>query len=109
MYSIRENKEAKDIKPEADTRCGICNESNQQVFLKKGKPLTKTPCCNNWICDDEHTYVFMSYARNSCYRNHIRYTMCGNHYSDGHTRHSTWQDCKIYFVFYLLSILRIHK
>ena len=31
---------------------------------------TDTPCCNNWICDDEDQYVLFSYAHNSCYRNH---------------------------------------
>ena len=63
-------------------RCGLCG--------KTGK-LTKTECCGNLICDDEDKYVLFSYARNSCYRNHRRYTLCGYHHSEGHDGH--WQDC----------------
>ena len=51
-------------------RCGLCG---------KTKNLTKMECCGNWICDDEHKYVMFSYARNSCHRNHLRYTLCGYH------------------------------
>ena len=32
-----------------------------------------------------------SYARNSCYRNHRRYTLCGFHHTEG--REGRWQDC----------------
>lgn len=64
-------------------KCGLCG--------KKGK-LTKTRCCNNWICDDSHKYVLFSYARNSCFRNHDRYTLCGHHYREGHK--GKWQDCQ---------------
>ncbi|MFM7448366.1 MAG: hypothetical protein ACKO24_07200, partial [Leptolyngbyaceae cyanobacterium] len=49
-------------------------------------------CCNNWICDDEDQYVLFSFAHNSCYRNHRRYTLCGNHYAEGHE--GQWQDCQ---------------
>lgn len=62
--------------------CGLCG---------KTKGLTKTECCGNWICDDEHEYVIFSYARNSCYRNHRRYTLCGFHHEEGHE--GRWQDC----------------
>ncbi|MGD8500300.1 MAG: hypothetical protein PVJ86_06615 [Phycisphaerales bacterium] len=47
--------------------------------------MTKTECCDQWICDDEDQYVLFSYARNSCYRNHSRYTLCGFHYAEGHS------------------------
>ncbi len=63
-------------------RCGLCGKSTQ---------LTKTPCCDHWICDDEHKYVLFSYARNSCHRNHSRYTLCSYHYNEGHK--GKWQDC----------------
>ncbi len=63
-------------------RCGLCG---------KAKKLTKTECCDQWICDDEDTYVLFSYARNSCSRNHSRYTLCGSHYAEGHSGH--WQEC----------------
>lgn len=62
--------------------CGLCGST---------KNLTKTECCGNWICDDEHEYVLFSYARNSCSRNHRRFTLCGFHHAEGHT--GRWQDC----------------
>lgn len=64
-------------------RCGLCG---------KTKNLTKSECCGNWICDDEHTYQLFSYARNSCSRNHRRYTLCGYHFNEGHEGH--WKDCE---------------
>ena len=63
-------------------RCGLCG-------MTRG--LTKTECCGNWICDDEHKYVIFSYARNCCSRNHRRYTLCGYHFNEGHP--GNWQDC----------------
>lgn len=63
-------------------KCGICG--------KQGK-LRKTECCGNWICDDEAEYIPFSYERNSCSRNHQRYTLCGFHYAEGHRGH--WKDC----------------
>lgn len=32
-----------------------------------------------------------SYARNSCQRNHDRYTLCSSHYHEQHE--GSWQDC----------------
>ncbi len=64
-------------------RCGLCG---------KTKNLTKTECCDNWICDDEHTYKLFSFARNSCYRNHDRYTLCSYHHNEGHDSH--WKTCR---------------
>jgi hypothetical protein len=32
-----------------------------------------------------------SYARNSCYRNHDRYTLCAAHYHEGHE--GDWREC----------------
>lgn len=63
-------------------RCGLCGST---------KNLTKTECCGNWICDDEDTYELFSFARNSCYRNHERYTLCGYHFIEGHD--GDWKDC----------------
>ena len=65
-------------------KCGLCGSTK--------KKLTKTLCCDNWICDDVDSYVIFSYARNSCYRNHDRYTLCAYHHHEEHTGH--WQDCK---------------
>jgi len=64
------------------TRCGLCG---------KTRNLTRTECCGNWICDDEHKYVLFSYAHNSCSRNHRRYTLCGFHHVEGHE--GDWKDC----------------
>ncbi|UCG55908.1 MAG: hypothetical protein JSU70_13675 [Phycisphaerales bacterium] len=64
-------------------RCGLCGKTGN---------LTKTECCDQWICDDEDRYVLFSYARNSCYRNHSRYTLCGFHYAEGHS--GDWQNCQ---------------
>jgi hypothetical protein len=63
-------------------RCGLCGKRDH---------LTRTECCGQWICDDEDSYVLFSYARNSCYRNHNRYTLCGHHYEEGHGGH--WKNC----------------
>jgi hypothetical protein len=63
-------------------RCGLCG--------KTGK-LTRTPCCGNWICDDADQYVPFSYARNSCFQNHAKYTICAFHHHEGHK--GRWQDC----------------
>jgi hypothetical protein len=63
--------------------CGLCGKTG---------PLTKTPCCGNWICDDAHTYRLFSYARNSCFRNHDRYTLCAYHFHEGHA--GAWQECE---------------
>lgn len=63
--------------------CGLCGKSAR---------LTKTECCDNWICDDEDNYVLFSYARNSCHRNHRRLTLCGFHHAEGHA--GKWQDCQ---------------
>jgi hypothetical protein len=68
--------------PSERPRCGLCG---------KTRKLTRTECCGRWICDDEDRYVMFSYARNSCYRNHSRYTLCAYHFNEGHK--GTWQDC----------------
>ncbi|WP_425363556.1 hypothetical protein [Candidatus Tisiphia endosymbiont of Hybos culiciformis] len=71
-------------KLETKQKCQLCGSTT--------KPLTTTDCCNNLLCDDAHTYVVFSYAKNSCYRNHDRYTLCSSHYQDNHQ--GKWQDCK---------------
>jgi len=63
-------------------KCGLCGKS---------KNLTKTECCGQWICDDEDSYVMFSYARNSCRRNHRRYTLCGFHDAEEHE--GDWKEC----------------
>jgi hypothetical protein len=63
-------------------QCGLCGNTQN---------LTRTECCGQWICDDEDQYVLFSYARNSCHRNHRRFTLCGGHFEHGHE--GTWQDC----------------
>lgn len=65
-------------------RCGLCGSTT--------KPLTRTDCCGNWICDDEKDYVMFTFAHNSCHRNHDRYTLCSHHYHEEHP--GKWQDCE---------------
>jgi hypothetical protein len=62
--------------------CGLCGEAGA---------LTKTECCDSLICDDAQEYKLFSYARNSCYRNHHRYTLCGYHHTEGHP--GNWKTC----------------
>ncbi len=54
--------------------------------------LVKTECCDIWICDDEDKYVMFSYERNSCHRNHDRYTLCSYHHKEKHPGH--WKTCE---------------
>ncbi len=63
-------------------RCGLCG---------KGKRLKRTECCASPICDDESDYALFSYARNSCSRNHRRFTLCGVHHLEAHT--GDWKSC----------------
>jgi hypothetical protein len=69
-------------KKTSSSSCGLCG--------KTGK-ITHTECCGNSICDDEDQYQVFSYARNSCSRNHRRYTLCGFHFSEEHV--GAWQHC----------------
>lgn len=66
-----------------EKKCFICGATSH---------LVRTPCCGKWICDDADQYVMFSYARNSCYRNHSRFTLCGAHYAEGHK--GDWKTCK---------------
>lgn len=72
----------KSAQHKATARCGLCGKTG---------PLTRTECCGNWICDDEASYQVFSFARNSCARNHQRFTLCGFHGAEGHT--GSWQEC----------------
>ena len=65
--------------------CGLCRKTGH---------LTRTECCGRWICDDEHTYVLFSFARNSCHHNHARYTLCGYHHNEAHP--GDWKTCQTY-------------
>lgn len=73
----------KKIKRRKRPACGLCGRKTN---------LTRTECCGQWICDDEDQYVPFSYARNSCYRNHRRYTLCGYHHAERHE--GNWKDCR---------------
>ena len=68
--------------PPSGVVCGLCGKSAK---------LTRTECCGQWICDDEEEYVLFSYARNSCYRSHRRFTLCGHHHAESHQ--GRWQEC----------------
>jgi len=75
---VKSRSKPREIRP----HCGLCG---------KTKNLIRTECCGQWICDDEDQYKVFSYARNSCYRNHRRYTLCGYHHNEGHP--GDWKDC----------------
>lgn len=64
-------------------KCGLCGKTDN---------LTRTECCGQWICDDEDQYVLFSYARDSCHRNHRRFTLCGYHNTENHT--GDWKTCE---------------
>lgn len=64
-------------------QCKLCGNTEN---------LIQTPCCNNWICNDVDSYEMFSFAHNSCYRNHDRYTLCAGHWHEGHE--GRWQDCQ---------------
>ena len=65
-------------------QCGLCG-------ARKG-PLMRTECCNKLVCDDEDSYVLMSYSREHCSRNHRRYTLCASHHEEKHK--GKWQNCE---------------
>ena len=75
--------QAKKKPVEPKPRCGLCG---------KTRKLIRTECCGNWICDDEDKYVLFSYARNSCHRNHSRFTLCAYHHNEGHE--GDWKTCE---------------
>lgn len=79
-----ESKPPRAQKPKADPskRCFLCGKRTK---------LVRTDCCGQWICDDESNYRLFSFARNSCHRNHQRYTLCGAHYVEGHE--GRWKTC----------------
>lgn len=68
-----------------------CNATHKCGLCGKKQNITLTECCNNLICDDEHTYILFSYANNSCSHNHRTGTLCAYHYQEGHV--GKWQQC----------------
>ncbi|GAM25053.1 hypothetical protein SAMD00019534_082280 [Acytostelium subglobosum LB1] len=73
-------------------KCGLCNREPGP-----DRPLKKTPCCKNWVCDNEHQYVMMSNSRQFCARSHNRYTSCGCPEATGHkhdNKKNDWRACK---------------
>ena len=92
QFSYEECRIVKTIsRPTEQDKCGLCGKSNQQAFLVNERGLTKTNCCSNWVCNDEHTYKLQSFLENSCFRNHNRYTMCASHYQAKHL--GEWKNC----------------
>ncbi|MCP4473619.1 MAG: hypothetical protein GY821_03440 [Gammaproteobacteria bacterium] len=63
--------------------CGLCGKTDN---------LTKTPCCDHWVCDESNESSF-PYGANNCYRNHERYTLCAAHYNEDHQ--GNWQACQL--------------
>lgn len=67
------------------TYCGLCGKQDS---------LTNTMCCNRPICDDAHEYRLHSFAKNSCYRNHHRYTLCSIHSTEHPEVGDDWRECE---------------
>ncbi len=82
--SKEQQRKAKRQRRPAKPVCGLCGSTTN---------LTRTECCGQWICDDLHEYVPFSYERNSCHRNHLRFTLCANHHHEQHP--GSWQDCPV--------------
>lgn len=80
---VKKKSTEKNLNSSSKPRCGLCGKTTE---------LIKTLCCDQWICDDIDKYVLFSYTRNSCYRNHDRFTLCGYHHAEGHP--GNWKDCK---------------
>ena len=78
LFKKKHKRKSKSQRP----RCGLCGKTGN---------LTKTECCDQWICDDEDQYRLFSFARNSCSRNHRRYTLCGYHFAEEHP--GDWKEC----------------
>ena len=60
----------------AESFCGLCGNDGSIAPLKQAR------CCKRTICDDQASYKMFSYARNSCDRNHGKYTMCSFHHTN---------------------------
>lgn len=75
----------KTSREEKNKSCGLCGN--------RMPPFTLTTCCNRVVCDDQSDYQLMSYARNSCSRNHWRYSLCSFHHTEGHGS-SDWKTCQ---------------
>lgn len=79
----KRRKAERELKKDPDYRCFLCGKRSK---------LIQTDCCGKWICNDEHKYVVFSYARNSCHRNHARFTLCAFHHANNHE--GDWKTCE---------------
>ena len=79
----KQRKVERELKKDPDYRCFLCGKRSK---------LIQADCCGKWICNDEHKYVAFSYARNSCHRNHSRFTLCAFHHGNEHE--GDWQTCE---------------
>lgn len=64
--------------------CGLCGG--------RKPPFLITECCSRVVCCDHDNYVLMTYERNSCARNHSRYSMCSTHHNERHS--GSWKTCQ---------------
>uniref|UniRef100_A0A383W5K5 MYND-type domain-containing protein n=1 Tax=Tetradesmus obliquus TaxID=3088 RepID=A0A383W5K5_TETOB len=55
----------------AGASCPICGKGAGQA------PLTRTPCCQQLVCDTNARYQIGSFSRDICPRSLQRYTLCG--------------------------------
>ena len=65
-------------------KCGLCGSTEN---------LTKTPCCDNWICaPDDFILSSPAYNITNCFENHMRKTLCGFHFINDHI--GNWKTCR---------------
>ncbi|WIA21187.1 hypothetical protein OEZ85_000436 [Tetradesmus obliquus] len=73
----------------AGASCPICGKGAGQA------PLTRTPCCQQLVCDTNARYQIGSFSRDICPGSHQRYTLCGNHgVEDKCDKSKDWRQCK---------------
>ena len=72
----------------SNKKCGLCGHSGTRFVA-----IIKTDCCQNWICQDMEYYEIHSFKLNSCFRNHQKYTKCGQHFKQKHV--GNWQNCDL--------------
>lgn len=69
-------------------KCMVCGAAATEV------KLGHTPCCNIFVCDNEHEYEMLSESKEHCLRSHKRFTACHRHYEEKHEG-KDWRECVI--------------
>lgn len=67
-----------------DAECVLC--------ARRGR-MQRARCCGALMCSNAELYEPMSYSRGFCRRSHTRYTMCGFHHEQKHSKTHGWATC----------------